>query len=118
MGKIPSQGSEPFDWKACRNTKKYYYQVVALGVCSIFWKKQVMLVCVQNAFNMNEKYEQAAFYLKTWSFSLTHRRHAENIKGRLNFIKGRIAFFPHIVVFYKNTASCLSEYLVFKAIIL
>jgi hypothetical protein len=81
MGKIPSQGSEPFDWKACKNTKKYYYQVVALGVCSIFWKKQVMLVCVQNAFHMNEKYEQAAFYLKTWSFSFNTQTSCRKYKG-------------------------------------
>ena len=35
-----------FNWKTCNNTKKHYYEVGPLGVCSIFWKKQVMVVMV------------------------------------------------------------------------
>ena len=39
----------PFNWKACNNTKKHYYEVEPVGVRSIFWKKQVMVVCMQYA---------------------------------------------------------------------
>ena len=31
----PSQGSEPFDWKPCNNTKKRFYEVGPCGVCSL-----------------------------------------------------------------------------------
>ena len=31
------------------DTKKHYYEVEPLGVRSIFWKKQVMVVCMQYA---------------------------------------------------------------------
>ena len=44
-----SQGSEPFDWKTCNNTKKQYYEVESLGVWNIFGKMQVMVVCMQYA---------------------------------------------------------------------
>ena len=40
--KPPSQGSERFDWKLSNNTKKHYYEVEPLGVCSIVWKIQFM----------------------------------------------------------------------------
>ena len=32
--KFPSQGSEPFDWKACNNTKKHCYEVEPLAAWS------------------------------------------------------------------------------------
>ena len=45
MGKASlHEGGEP-----CNNTKKHYYEVEPLGVCSIFRKKQVMVVCMQYA---------------------------------------------------------------------
>ena len=76
--KFPSQGSEPFDWKLCNNTK-HNYEIENLGVRSICWK--------------------------TYVFSLKDKCHSEKMRVRLDFIKGCIAFF-HIVssgqLFWKN----------------
>ena len=50
--KLPSQGAEPFNWKARNKTKKHYHEVEHLGVCIILqnsWKKLVMAVCMQYA---------------------------------------------------------------------
>jgi hypothetical protein len=34
------------------------YEVESLGVCSIFWKPKIIVVCVQYAFHMNKTSEQ------------------------------------------------------------
>ena len=56
------------------NIKKHYYEVESWDVCSIFGKKQVMVVCVQCAFHMNETSEPnrqtGNIILQKWSLSL------------------------------------------------
>ena len=58
MGKASFTRGEPFDKKNAIIQRNHYNEVESLGVCNIFWKKQVMVVCVQYAFNMNETSEQ------------------------------------------------------------
>ena len=55
---LPARGSAACDWKACNNAKTHYYEVESLDVGNIFWKKQIMVVCVQYAFHMNQISEQ------------------------------------------------------------
>ena len=87
---LPSQGSEPFDWKACNNTKKHHYEVEPLGACSVFWRKQARDVCMQYALPYYGRYiwtKQVRLYiLKTYSLSSKNTWHAEKwMRGRLNF---------------------------------
>jgi hypothetical protein len=49
MGKVSFTRGVNHYWQACNNTEKHYYEVEPLGVCSISWKKQIMVVCMQYA---------------------------------------------------------------------
>ena len=64
--KLPSQGSEPLDWTTLAYKETQYYEVEPLGVCSIFWEKQVMIVCVQYALPYVKSFLKVTCHTEKW----------------------------------------------------
>ena len=64
--KLPSQGSEPPDWNTIAYEETQYYEVEPLGVCSIFWEKQVMIVCVQYALPYVKSFLKITCHTEKW----------------------------------------------------
>ena len=98
--------------------RKHYYEVEPLGVCSIFWEKQVMIVCVQYAlpYEWNIWTKQASLSLKKWRFPFKANVIRKELRRKAELYYKMYCIFPHLVFFCKNAASYLREYLVFTAI--